>query len=111
MVSSTGFVSFSDTDTAASHSGWTEYTDYAESTRVEIDFGAASDNTITNPTSISFTPNTSGDVVVGWFLTTIAAKSASTGYLIAQSTLLEGSVTTQAGIVQSFTLLITDRNI
>lgn len=104
-------MSFSDTDTAASHSGWTEYTNYDEATRVEIDFGAASNNSITNPTSITFTPTSSGDVVVGWFLTTIATKSASTGYLIAQASLLEGSVTTQAGIVQSFTLLIGDRNI
>lgn len=111
LVVSTGFVGFSDSDTAASHSGWTEYTDYAESTRVQITFGAASGNSITNPTSITFTPSTSGVSVVGWFLTTAAAKSASTGVLIAQDTFDEGSTAVQAGIVQSFRLPVFSRNV
>jgi hypothetical protein len=110
LVSSTSFTAFSDGDTAASHSGWTEFTSYDEVTRVQITFGAASSNTITNPTSINFTPSTNG-TVVGWFLTTASGKGATTGYLIAESSLLEGTTTVQTGIVQSFTINITDRNI
>jgi hypothetical protein len=110
LVVSTGFTSFSNADTAASH-GWTEYTAYAEATRVQITFGAASGSSITNPTSLSFTPNASGVTLVGWFLTNTAAKSSAAGFLIAEGSFAEGTVETQAAIIQSFRLPIADRNI
>ena len=110
LVSSTSFTGFSDADTAASHTGWAEFTSYSESTRVEITFGAASGATITNPTSLTFTPSASG-TVTGWFLTTVATKGATTGYLIAEGTQLEGTVTVATGVIQRFTLSILDRNL
>ena len=110
LVASSGFTGFSDSDTAASHTGWTEFEDYDESGRVEITFGAASDSSIVNPTSISFTPNDNA-TVYGWFLSTAAGKGATTGTLICMSAFAEGPVEVQSGIVQSFTLTINDRNI
>lgn len=110
LVASENFTGFSDSDTAASHAGWEEFEDYDEASRVEISFGAASANDITNPTSISFTPDTNA-TVYGWFLATAAGKGSSSGTLICMGAFVDGPVAVQSGIVQSFLLNIADRNI
>ena len=110
LVASENFTGFSDGDTAASHTGWEEFEDYDESGRVEITFGAASASSITNPASISFTPNANA-TVYGWFLSTAAGKGSTSGTLICMGAFAEGPVAVQSGIVQSFLLTINDRNI
>lgn len=110
LVSAENFTGFSDGDTAASHTGWEEFEDYDEASRVEITFGAASASSIVNPASISFTPDTNA-TVYGWFLATAAGKGATTGKLVCMSAFAEGPVAVQAGVVQSFLLTINDRNI
>jgi len=110
FISSTSFTSISASDTMASHSGWTEYTDYAEVTRPVIAFGAASGNSITNPTVAEITPNAAADIV-GFFLTTSSTKGGTTGYLFAAQGFDEGTRSVSAGIVQQFTTSISDANI
>lgn len=110
FVSSTSFTSISASDTMASHAGWTEYTDYAEVTRPVIAFGAASGNSITNPTVAEITPNVAADIV-GFFLTTSSTKGGTAGYLFAAQGFDEGTRSVSAGIVQQFTTVISDANI
>ena len=110
FISSTSFTSISAGDTMSSHTGWTEYTDYAEVTRPVIAFGAASGNSITNPTVAEITPNAAADIV-GFFLTTSSTKGGTTGYLFAAQGFDEGTRSVSAGIVQQFTTAISDQNI
>ena len=110
FISSSGFTSISSSDSMSSHTGWTEYTDYAEATRPVITFGAASGNSITNPTVAEITPNAAADIV-GFFLTTSSTKGGTTGYLFAAQGFDEGTRSVSAGIVQQFTTAISDQNI
>lgn len=74
------------TDTMSSHGGWTEITDYDESTRPTCSFGASSiassgTSVISNSGSAAaFTMNT-GTTVGGAFLTSNDTKGGSTGTL------------------------------
>jgi hypothetical protein len=71
-------------DTMSSHAGWTEVTDYSESTRVAATFAAATNanpSVVTNSASkASFTINNT-TTVGGAFLTSGSAKSGTTGTL------------------------------
>jgi len=51
LIDSSGFSALSDNDTMASHSGWTEYQNYAPANRVEWQEDSASDQSIINPTT------------------------------------------------------------
>lgn len=72
------------TDTMSSHAGWTEVTDYSESTRVAATFAAATNanpSVVTNSASkAQFTMNAT-TTVGGAFLTSGSAKSGTTGTL------------------------------
>lgn len=72
------------TDTMGSHSGWTEVTDYSESTRVAATFAAATNanpSVVTNSASkAQFTMNNTV-TVGGAFLTSNSTKGGSTGTL------------------------------
>lgn len=103
LIQATTFTGMSSSDTMASHTGWTEYTDYAEATRQTITFGAASDGTITNPTSTNITPNANADVV-GFFITTNSTKGGTTGFLFAQDVFDQGTRSVQSGVIEQFTL-------
>ena len=63
LITATSFTGISANDTAASHSGWSEYVDYAETTRPVIDFGASSDDLSTNPVTVNFTPNANTELI------------------------------------------------
>jgi len=72
------------TDTMSSHAGWTEVTDYSESTRVAATFAAATNanpSVVTNSASkAQFTMNAT-TTVGGAFLTSGSAKGGTTGTL------------------------------
>lgn len=103
FVSATSFTGFSSSDTMSSHTGWTEYTDYAESTRQQVNFGASSSGEITNPVSADITPNAATDLA-GFFITTNSAKSGTTGVLFATAFFDQGTRSVQAGVTEQFTL-------
>lgn len=76
-------------DTMSSHAGWTEFTNYSQSTRPQVTFGTA---TTANPSVISnsaspatFTISGGGGTVGGAFLTSNNTKSGTTGILFSGS--------------------------
>lgn len=60
LVNNSGFTSFSNGDTLASHGGWTEFTAYDEVNRVSWGPGTPASRAITNTTPAAFTINSSG---------------------------------------------------
>lgn len=86
LVDNAGFTAFADADTMASHAGWSEFTAYSESTRVEWTEGAAASQQITNASPVSFSINASG-TVHGIFVVSDSTKSGTTGILWATAAL------------------------
>ena len=81
LVDNVGWTAFADADTLASHSGWSEMTDYTESNRVEWDEDAASSRSITNTTTADFSVNATGNAK-GIFVSSNNVKtSGNTGTL------------------------------
>lgn len=80
--------SYSASDTMSSHAGWTEDTNYSQSTRPACSFGAASTadpSVITNsgsPASFSINGTTT---IAGAFLTSDNTKGGTTGILFSES--------------------------
>ena len=75
-------------DTMASHAGWTEVTDYSESTRPAATFGTsttADPSVITNSSSVAVFNITATTVVGGAFLTSNNTKGGTTGILFSAS--------------------------
>lgn len=80
LISLAGYSALAAGDTMGSHSGWAEFTGYSESTRQAWGPGAASAQSITNSTPVTFSINASG-TVKGIFATTQNTKSGTTGTL------------------------------
>jgi hypothetical protein len=75
-------------DTMASHAGWTEVTDYSQSTRPQVTFAAATTadpSVITNSASPSTFSINGTTVVGGAFLTSNNTKGGTTGILFSAS--------------------------
>jgi hypothetical protein len=80
LIDSTGFTELDAADAMNSHAGWTELTDYSESTRPAWGAGAAASGVITNAAAVAFTA--SSDITVqGLFVTSNSTKSGTTGTL------------------------------
>jgi hypothetical protein len=80
LISSAGYSAIAAGDTAASHSGWTEFTGYSESNRPTAAFSAASAGSISTSAVAEFTINASG-TVKGSFLISNNTKGGTTGTL------------------------------
>lgn len=81
LVDNSGFSAFADEDTLGSHTGWSEFTSYTESNRVEWEEDAASSRAISNTTTADFSINATGNVK-GIFVTSNNVKSTgNTGTL------------------------------
>lgn len=80
LISLSGFSALAAADTMSSHSGWTEFTGYSQSTRVAWGPGASSGQAITNASPATFDINATG-TVKGIFVTTNSTKSGTTGKL------------------------------
>jgi hypothetical protein len=76
LISITGWSAFADGDTLASHSGWTEDTNYT-GTRKEWTEGAASGQSMTNGTTVDFAMNAS-TTIKGAFLCSVTSGTAGT---------------------------------
>ena len=80
-VDNVGFSAFADADTLASHSGWTENTNYTEANRVTWNSDAAASRSITNGNTSDFSINASGNLK-GIFVSSNNVKSTgNTGTL------------------------------
>lgn len=80
LISSTSYSALADADTMSSHSGWTEFTGYSQSTRVAWGSGAASSQATTNSTPATFDITSSG-TLKGIFTTSNSTKGGTTGTL------------------------------
>jgi hypothetical protein len=80
LVNASGFTGFNNADTMASHSGWTEFTNYSESNRVTWTTDAPSNRLITNSTTADFTITASG-TLKGIFVTSNNTKGGTAGTL------------------------------
>lgn len=80
LISSSGYSALAAADTMASHSGWTEFTGYSQSTRVAWAPGAAASQLITNGTPATFDITGSG-TLKGVFITSQNTKSGTSGTL------------------------------
>lgn len=80
LVNNSGFSSFANADTIASHAGWTEFTSYDEANRVTWTEDAASARSISNTTTADFTISATG-VVHGIFVVSENTKGGTTGTL------------------------------
>lgn len=78
LINNSGYTGVDATDTMASHSGWTESTDYDESNRQTLSFAAASSRSIT--AEVSFTMNATV-TINGLFVVTNNTKGGTTGVL------------------------------
>ncbi|NJL70156.1 MAG: hypothetical protein HC888_00480 [Candidatus Competibacteraceae bacterium] len=80
LINNNSFSTLSSADTMASHSGWTELTDYTESTRQTWSPGTASGGSISNTSVASFTIN-ANSAINGAFMASSSGKLATTGIL------------------------------
>ena len=80
LISNSGYSALAAGDTMSSHSGWTEFTGYSQSTRVAWGPGAASSQATTNASPATFDINATG-TLKGIFVTSQNTKSGTTGTL------------------------------
>lgn len=95
LVDGTSSPTYNAANTMASHSGWTEFTGYSNSTRPAPTWGAASSGSKAT-TATSFNINASG-TVAGAFLTTDNTISGTTGTLFSAGNFTGGSRTVASG--------------
>ena len=80
LISNSGYSGLAAGDTMASHSGWTEFTGYSQSTRVAWGPGTPASQSITNATPATFDINATG-TLKGIFVTSNSTKGGTTGKL------------------------------
>lgn len=80
LIDNAAFTIISNTDTAASHAGWAEYTANSDATRGTWGAGTASSQTITNAAAVVFN-FTATATINGIFISTVNTKGSSTGTL------------------------------
>lgn len=87
-------------DNMTTHTGWTEFTGYSQSTRVAAVFAAATNanpSVVTNSASVAVFSINAGGVVAGAFLTSGSAKSGTAGTLFSGSDFTGGDRTVVSG--------------
>ena len=80
LINNSPAPTLADADTMASHAGWVESAAYNEANRVEWTEGAASGQSITNSTALTFTMNATV-TIYGIFVTSDNTKSGTSGTL------------------------------
>ena len=80
LVDNSGWTAFSNSDTMASHSGWSESTAYTQTARPEWTAGTPSSRSITNASTVDFSINASV-TLKGIFIVDNSTKSGTSGVL------------------------------
>lgn len=80
LIDNSGFSALANSDTMASHSGWSESTAYTEANRPEWTAGAASSRAVTNSASVDVSINATV-TIRGIFIASNNTKSGTTGTL------------------------------
>lgn len=81
LIDAGTFSAIAGTNTMASHSGWTEFTNYTEAVRQAWTKGTSVLATITGATVASFTIGTGGGTLAGGFVASSSALNATSGTL------------------------------
>lgn len=83
LIAEAGYSAVSAADTALSHSGWDEFTDYDETTRQTWNKAAASSSQMQASSESTFTISavSAGTYLKGAFVASASGKSATTGVL------------------------------
>lgn len=87
-------------DTMLTHTGWTEFTDYSQATRVAATFATATTanpSVVTNSASVAVFSINAGGTIAGAFLTSGSAKSGTAGTLFSGSDFTGGDRTVVSG--------------
>jgi hypothetical protein len=91
------------TDTMVSHSGWTEFVGYSESTRQSWATAPAASQQVASSAAAVFSVNASGDVQ-GFFISSVSTKSSTTGTLWSSSLFSSTPVTSGDQVKVTYTL-------
>lgn len=81
LVSGSGSPTYAAGDTMASHSGWTEFTAYSQSTRPAPSWSSAASKSKATSSAVQFSINADSSSIAGCFLATASTKSGTTGTL------------------------------
>jgi len=106
FIDDSGFAGLANTDTMASHAGWTENTDYDEATREIWDEDAAANEQMTNSTPAAFTMN-AGVTIRGMGLTSVNTKGGATGILFSTAEFDGGALAVLANEILRVTYTLT----
>ena len=80
LINDTAYTGVDAGDTAASHAGWTEGTDYDEAGRPAVVWGVAAAGSLATASASVFTVN-AGDTIKGAFVATSNTKGGTSGVL------------------------------
>ena len=78
LISSTSYSAIAAADTANSHTGWTEFTSYSQTTRRPPTFSAASSGSKATSSAVAFSINGSGTVKGAFLMANTGTGSAAT---------------------------------
>jgi len=106
-----GSATLAASDTMASHSGWTENTNYAEANRVTWPEDAAASQSITNTTTADFSINTNSQSIYGLFLVDNNTKGGTSGTLFATAAFSGGTQILNSGDTLQATFTISGQNV
>lgn len=101
LINNSGYSAVAAGDTASSHAGWTEFTDYSGSNRLAWSPSAASGGQLVSGSSASFTLTASGNIR-GIFIISSQAKSATTGTLWATAVESSGRAVSNGQVLQVY---------
>lgn len=103
LINNAGFTAVAESDVYTSHAGWTELTNFSQTTRQLWNKGAAASKTVTSSTTSVFTINATC-AVIGIFLANSNVKGQTSGSFILWATTVFGAV---RNFVSGDTLAIT----
>lgn len=101
---------FGAADTMSSHTGWTEFTNYSESTREALTLGTVASQSVDNSASKASFSITGSGTIDGAFITTDSTKSGTTGTLVAAGVFTGGSKSVGNGDTLNVTITLTAAN-
>lgn len=87
LITNTGYTAISADDTAASHTGWTEYTAYTNGSRPGWDTLNVSGGVVINTSPIQFSFTSTG-TIRGFFIASTSTKLGTSGVLMSASEFL-----------------------
>jgi len=98
LISATGYTELLEADTAASHAGWVEDTNYTESNRPSLAFADAANDSITVSSSVSFSAN-GVSTIKGAFVASGNTKGGTGDTLLSEGLFATGDKPIESGYI------------